>query len=198
MFQIVELTDVVRVPPAKFGSPLDQIAAEVLKTKYESTISPELGYIILLTKVAADPVGKVIPGDGAAYHKVTFSALTFFPKIQEIVEGEVVEITDFGAFVRIGPTDALLHLSQITDDYLTSDVKQGVILASQSKRTLKVGSRVRVRITAVSLGRGTAMGKIGVTCRQPFLGALEWIQEELAKAAKAAQARKVEAAAPAT
>jgi DNA-directed RNA polymerase subunit E' len=26
------------------------------------------------------------------------------------------------------------------------------------------------------------MGKIGITCRQPFLGALEWIQEEIKKA----------------
>jgi DNA-directed RNA polymerase subunit E' len=28
------------------------------------------------------------------------------------------------------------------------------------------------------------MGKIGVTCRQPFLGALEWIDEEITKAQK--------------
>ncbi|HUK75799.1 MAG TPA: S1 RNA-binding domain-containing protein, partial [Nitrososphaerales archaeon] len=94
----------------------------------------------------------------------------------------------FGAFVRIGPTDALLHLSQIMDDYLTSDVKSGVITASQSKRTLKVGSKVRVRITAVSLGHGISMGKIGVTCRQPFLGALEWVDEEVAKVQKQAKA----------
>jgi len=91
--------------------------------------------------------------------------------------------------VRIGPADALLHLSQITDDYLTSDVKSGIITASQSKRSLKVGSKVRVRITAVSLGHGISMGKIGVTCRQPFLGALEWIDEEVGKAQKQ---RKVE------
>jgi DNA-directed RNA polymerase subunit E' len=26
------------------------------------------------------------------------------------------------------------------------------------------------------------MGKIGITCRQPFLGADEWIQEDLKKA----------------
>ena len=90
--------------------------------------------------------------------------------------------------MRIGPTDALLHLSQIMDDYLTSDVKSGVITASQSKRTLKVGSKVRVRITAVSLGRGISMGKIGVTCRQPFLGAFEWIEDEVQKAQKQAKA----------
>ncbi len=184
MFQIAYITDVVRVPPAKFGSPLKDVSLDVLRTKYESTINPEMGYMILITDVNVDPVGKVIPGDGARYHKVEFSVLSFYPALQEIVEGEVVEVTDFGAFVRIGPADVLLHLSQITDDYLTSDVKQGVILASQSKRLLKVGSKVRVRITAVSLGRGASLGKIGVTCRQPYLGALEWIEEDVAKSKK--------------
>jgi DNA-directed RNA polymerase subunit E' len=34
------------------------------------------------------------------------------------------------------------------------------------------------------------MGKIGVTCRQPFLGAFEWIDEEVSKAAKARKAEE--------
>ena len=192
MFQIEQRIDVVRVSPDKFGSKLKKVALEVLRTKYESTINSDMGYIIQVTDVDMDPVGKIIPGDGARYHKVKFSVLSFFPMLQEIVEGEVVEITDFGAFVRIGPTDALLHLSQITDDYLTSDVKQGIILASQSKRTLKVGSKLRVRITAVSLGRGASMGKIGVTCRQPYLGALEWIADDIIKSKKSVEKPKKE------
>jgi DNA-directed RNA polymerase subunit E' len=84
--------------------------------------------------------------------------------------------------VRIGPTDALLHLSQITDDYLRSDVKQGVIVANQTAKSLKIGSRIRARVTAISLGKGAAMGKIGITCRQPFLGATEWIEQDVLRA----------------
>ena len=192
MFQIEKKNDVVRVSPDKFGSKLKKVALEVLRSKYESTINSDMGYIIQVIDVDLDLVGKIIPGDGARYHKVNFSVLSFFPLLQEIVEGEIVEITDFGAFIRIGPTDALLHLSQITDDYLTSDVKQGIIQASQSQRTLKVGSKVRVRITAVSLGRGASMGKIGVTCRQPFLGALEWIADDITKSTKKVEKPKKE------
>ena len=182
MFAIVHLDDVVRIPPNRMKSSLNVTATEILKEKYESMISPELGYVIMIIDAKTNSVGKLVAGDGATYHKVSFRALTFYPKLQEIVEGEIVEITDFGAFVRIGPTDALLHLSQITDDYLKSDVKQGVIVANQSARSLKIGSKIRARVTAVSLGKGTAMGKIGITCRQPFLGAVEWIEEELKKA----------------
>jgi DNA-directed RNA polymerase subunit E' len=182
MFSIVHMSDVVRIPPNRLTNSLKNTAIGILKEKYESMISPDIGYIIMIIDATANSIGKLVAGDGATYHRVNFKALTFFPKLQEVVEGEVVEITDFGAFVRIGPTDALLHLSQITDDYLRSDVKQGVIIANQSAKSLRIGSKIRARVTAVSLGKGAAMGKIGITCRQPFLGATEWILQEVKKA----------------
>ena len=190
MFQIVEVEDIIRIEPINFGNELNEIAKKILKGRYESTITPELGYVILIMNVNAEKTGKIIPGDGATYHPVQFKLLSFLPKLHEIVEGEVVEITDFGAFIRVGPTDALLHLSQITDEYLNSDVRQGLITAKESNRTVQVGTNMRVRITALSLTRGTSMGKIGVTCRQPFLGSSEWIQEDLKKALKSKQPNK--------
>ncbi|MDG6934647.1 MAG: DNA-directed RNA polymerase [Nitrososphaerota archaeon] len=182
MFQLVSLSDVVRIPPEKLNGPLTEVAEEILKARYESTLTPEFGYTILVSGVAVEPVGKLIQGDGGTYHRASFNVLAFEPRMQEIVEGEVVEITEFGAFVRIGPADALLHISQIMDDYISADLKQGVIVGTNTGRKIVVGSKVRVRITAVSLSRGVSMGKIGVTCRQPFLGALEWIKEDTAKA----------------
>ena len=96
------------------------------------------------------------------------------------MEGDVVEIADFGAFLRIGPVDALLHVSQLMDDYISYDEKQGVLQGKETKRKVASGDQVRVRITAVSLGRAGSSGKIGVTARQPFLGKLEWIKEDVA------------------
>ena len=181
MFSISTLVDVVRIPPNLFGVNLKNAAIEILKSKYESMINVELGYIVMILDAKVEEMGKMIPGDGGTFHKVEFNALTFYPMLQEIVNGELVDITDFGAFVRIGPTDALLHLSQVMDDYLKSDVASGMIIANQSGRTLKVGSQIRTRITAVSLGKAATMGKIGITCRQPFLGTAEWIEEEIKK-----------------
>ena len=181
MFSVSTLVDIVRIPPTLFGTTLKKAAENILKSKYESMINQDLGYIIMIMGAKVEPLGKMIPGDGGTFHRVEFQALTFYPKLQEIVNGELVDITDFGAFVRIGPTDALLHLSQVMDDYLKSDVASGMILANQSGRTLKVGSTIRARITAVSLGKAASMGKIGITCRQPFLGADDWIAEETKK-----------------
>ena len=177
MFKLITLQDTIRIPPETFGNPLEKVGREQVKQKYEGVVDEELGYVISVTSIEVSPIGKIIPGDGATFHKVTFSLLTFYPIIQEIVEGDVVEIADFGAFIRIGPVDALLHVSQLMDDYISYDEKQGVLLGKESKRKLTTGDQVRVRITAVSLGRAGSSGKIGVTARQPFLGKLDWLKE---------------------
>ena len=193
MFKLITLQDTIRIPPETFGSPLEKVGRDQVKAKYEGIVDEELGYVIAVTNVKVSPIGKIIPGDGATYHKVTFSLLTFYPIIQEIVEGDVVEIADFGAFVRIGPVDALLHVSQLIDDYMSYDEKQSVLMGKETKRKLTTGDQLRVRITAVSLGRAGSSGKIGVTARQPFLGKLEWLKLDSSKAApenKAAESEK--------
>jgi len=192
LFKLVTREDTIRIPPETFGNPLEAVGHQQVKAKYEGVVSEELGYVIAVTDVKVSSVGKIIPGDGATYHKVTFSLLTFYPKIQELVEGEVVEIADFGAFVRIGPVDALLHVSQLIDDFISYDEKQGVLLGKETKRKLMSGDQVRVRITAVSLGRAGSSGKIGVTARQPFLGKLEWIEQDLQKIKEATQKKPAE------
>jgi DNA-directed RNA polymerase subunit E' len=192
MFKLITLQDTIRIPPETFGSPLEKVGRDQVKTKYEGIVDEEMGYVIAVTSVEVSPIGKIIPGDGATYHKVTFSLLTFYPVIQEIVEGDVVEIADFGAFVRIGPVDALLHVSQLIDDYMSYDEKQGVLLGKETKKKLTNGDQLRVRITAVSLGRAGSSGKIGVTARQPFLGKLEWLKAEATKTKDSSEKKTTE------
>jgi len=187
LFKLITREDTIRIPPETFGNPLEAVSLQQVKTKYEGVVDEELGYVIAVTDVKVSSTGKIIPGDGATYHKVSFSLLTFYPKIQEVVEGEIVEIADFGAFVRIGPIDALLHVSQLMDDFISYDEKQGVLLGKETKRKLMSGDHVRVRITAVSLGRAGSSGKIGVTARQPFLGKVEWIEQDVQKIKETAE-----------
>jgi DNA-directed RNA polymerase subunit E' len=179
MFKIVTLEETIRIPPDRFNEPIEKVGHEQLKDNYEGLIDDELGYVIAVIDTKVTPVGKIIPGDGATFHKVLFSLLTFYPRIQEVVEGEVVEIIDFGAFIRVGPIDALLHVSQLMNDFISHDERQGVLLGKETKRRVTTGDRARVRITAVSLASGVSSGKIGVTARQPFLGKLDWIKRDV-------------------
>ncbi len=63
--------------------------------------------------------GVIIPGDGAAYYDTKFKILTYKPEMQEVVIGRVSDITDFGAFIDIGPVDGMIHISKTMDDYVS-------------------------------------------------------------------------------
>src|SRR5438094_3169882 len=103
MFRIVTVEDVVRIPPQKFGDPIDDVAKEQIKLKYENYVDEALGYVILVTGVDVEGTGKILPGDGSTHHKAVFNLLTFFPELHEVVEGEIVEVTDFRANPHKGP-----------------------------------------------------------------------------------------------
>ncbi|OEC88107.1 DNA-directed RNA polymerase [Methanobacterium sp. A39] len=182
MYLISKIEDTVRVPPTLFDEPLEEIAFELLNENYVGMIDKKLGLMVTVKEIEEIGIGRVIMGDGAAYYNVTFTALFFKPELQEIVEGEVIEITEFGAFVRMGPMDGLVHVSQVTDDYINYDSKRGALLGKESKKTLEEGDKVRARIVALSLkGKSSKETKIGLTMRQPGLGRPEWIEKEKRK-----------------
>jgi DNA-directed RNA polymerase subunit E' len=182
MYKLLHMNDVVRIPPEKFGSPLEQVAAEVLRSTFEGVVMREFGAVLAVFNVQVSNVGKILAGDGGIFHRTSFSLLVYTPMIQEVVDGEVVEVTDFGVFVRIGPMDGLVHVSQIIDDFITYDAKRGALIGKESQRALEKGVSVRARIITVSLSGGASRGsKIGMTMRQPYLGALSWIDDDVKK-----------------
>ena len=178
MYKIVTVKDTVRVPPERFAEPLEQAIEDILHKSYEGVIDKDVGAVLAVTEVKEIGVGRVIMGDGASYHDVVFDALVYKPELQEVVAGEVVEVVEFGAFVRLGPLDGLVHVSQVADDFIGYDSKKGALYGKETKRTLKEGDKVRARVVSVSMKRGVKAGKIGLTMRQPGLGKLEWIEEE--------------------
>ncbi|KZX10681.1 30S ribosomal protein S1 [Methanobrevibacter filiformis] len=182
MYFLSKIEDTVRIPPYRFEEPLEEVAIETLNETYNGILDKTLGLLVSVNDIEEIGEGKIIMGDGAAYYDITFNAVFFKPELQEIIDGEVIEIAEFGAFIRMGPMDGLVHVSQVTDDYIDYDAKRGALLGKESKKTLEEGNGVRSRIVAISLkGKSTKETRIGLTMRQHGLGRFEWIEAEKKK-----------------
>ncbi len=164
----------MRVDPSRFGESLEDVVLEICRDNYEGIINPDLGLIIAVTGIEDIGVGKLIPGDGAAYHDIIFNILSYKPEDHEIVEGEVVEATDFGLFVRLGCIDALIHVSQVYDDFFSYDGKHA-LQGRESNKMIRVGDKIRARVIAISLTKNAI--RMGLSMRQPGLGAKTWIED---------------------
>ena len=171
MYQIATIEDEIAVAPKLFSMDLDEAVMQSIGEKYEGKFFEELGAPLAVVSVDEVGEGKVLPGDPAVHYTTKFKILCWKPVDQEIVEGEVSDITEFGAFVRIGALDGLVHISQVMDDFVSYDEKNAQLGGKSSNRILKKGDAVRARIISVSLKENN---KVGLTMRQPYLGAEKW------------------------
>jgi DNA-directed RNA polymerase subunit E' len=184
MFYEVLVTDHVRVEPNKFGMDTDEAVRTQLEESYSGFQDKDIGTVVAVLDVQEVKEGIIIPGDGAAYYESTFKLIVFKPELQELIYGTIEEITNFGAFISLGPIRGMIHISQTMDDFVSfSDT--GVLTGKDGKKNLTQGDKCIARIVAISY-KGEEP-KIGLTMRQPGLGKLEWVKAEKEKTTKQAQ-----------
>jgi DNA-directed RNA polymerase subunit E' len=182
MYVIASKEDVVRIPPNLLGEDFDKLSERLTQESFQNKVEGDGSYTVLVKDITPMGEGRIIHGDGAVYQRVKFDALMFRPMLHEVVEGSVCEILKFGAFVRFGPLDGLLHISQIMDDRIDVDVDGRRLLGKDTKRELRLGDSVRARVVSLSINeRSPRESKIGLTMRQPGLGKLEWLEEDRKK-----------------
>ncbi|HKZ63244.1 MAG TPA: DNA-directed RNA polymerase [Thermoplasmata archaeon] len=182
MYLKVQREDVVRIPPERLGEDIDELAKEFTRTLLEGRVGADKSLTLIASNVERVGEGRIVHGDGAVYQKVRYDAVVHRPTLQEIVEGQVVEVLKFGAFIRFGPLDGLLHISQVMDDRVDVDEENQRLIGKDTKRDVRIGDKVRARIVAVSLNeRAPRESKIGLTMRQPGLGKFDWLEDERKK-----------------
>ncbi len=178
MYKLLTLEHTVRIPPTLFDQDLEDAAFEILSEEFNGRIIENLGFVIVVADIIEIGSGRILHNQPVTFHPVKFTVLSYVPELQEVVEGLIVETVEFGAFIRMGPVDGLCHVSQFADDYFDYDNMAEEFTGKETGRTLRVEEIVRARIIAVSIGSGRA-GKLGLTMRQPYLGKVEWIEDEL-------------------
>ena len=113
MYKVITKEDTIRIPAEymrrghSLNQHIDRLAASAFEGRFD-----EMNRFILVT-ANHEPLGRgrIIHGDGAVYQQVRFDALLYCMDDYEVVEGAVSEVNEFGAFVRIGPMEALAQIA---------------------------------------------------------------------------------------
>lgn len=174
MFYKVKLKDYVDLSPDLFEGDLNASIKEQLIRDYSDKTTEEFGLVVSVISVDEIGQGFKLPEDSSRHYVVEFTIIAYKPDLHEVVEGEVSSVTNFGVFVNMGIVDGLVHLSQTMVDQVSFS-KTGMIQGSQTGQTLKAGDIVKASVVAVSF-KDLRNVKIGLTMRQPGLGAIEWLK----------------------
>ncbi|USN45119.1 MAG: DNA-directed RNA polymerase [Candidatus Woesearchaeota archaeon] len=179
MYYRVKVKDHVRVSPERLGEDVSAGIINEVKAKFNGFISKDLGVVVEVSSVEKIGEGVIIMGDGGVYYDTEFTLIVFQPELKEIMIGRVKDIADFGVFFSMGPVDGMIHISQAMNDYVSFS-KDKALLGKETKRTLKIGDKCLAKVIAVSF-KDQLNPRFGLTMRQPGLGKLEWVSEDLSK-----------------
>ncbi len=170
MYNLYAIEDTFALPPEYFGRDIKVVAEEVLQKKYEGVVDKDMGLILTVFNVRNISDGVIYPGDPSTHHDAEFDVLAFMPKVDEILCGDIREFMEFGAFVRIGPIEGLVHVSQIANDFLFYDKKTQTFTSKQGGIALKKGDIVYAKVSTVSLKNTIKDSKVALTMRPEGLG----------------------------
>ena len=118
MYKIVTKEDTIRIPAEymRKGASLNDHIDRLSMTAFEGRFDEENRFILVTSNHEPLIVDESFTVMEQSTRKPRFDAVLFCMDDYEVVEGAVSEVNEFGAFVRIGINEALLHKSQIMED----------------------------------------------------------------------------------
>ncbi len=188
MFYILDIQEKVGVEAQNLkGDTVDSIKERL----EESHLKEENGVFLGVTEIKKlGETGVILPEKPYIYFDVEYSALFFQPVANEMIDGYVTEVAEFGPFIRIGPVDALVHISQITQEKLIYNPEQDILASKDSTIVVKDGELVRAMVANSSISDERT--RINLTMKQDGLGLTKLLKKKPAekKTEKKTEAKK--------
>jgi DNA-directed RNA polymerase subunit E' len=177
MYNIVKAEEKVRVGPSLAKRDINDAIKEVLKEKYEGRLMKDLGLVVKI--VSAQPMsrGIVVSGDPNIYFGTEFEMVVFSVEPNEVFRGVIKDVMDFGAFVIIGPIEALLHISQISREKFSINKKDRILEGADGGKKLKKGDIIFAKASTVSMKGSASSIKISLTMRGEGFGKDDWVKD---------------------
>lgn len=174
MFYLLDVKEKVGVEAQK----LKKNIQESIEDKLEELHSKEENGVFLGVVEIKNigETGEILPEKPYIYFDVEYTTLFFQPVQNEIVDGYITEVAEFGPFVRIGPVDALVHISQITKENLSYNPEQDIITSKDSKIIIKKDEPVRAMVANSSISDERT--RINLTMKQDGLGLIKLIEKK--------------------
>ncbi|MCQ2609687.1 MAG: polyribonucleotide nucleotidyltransferase, partial [Lachnospiraceae bacterium] len=139
----------LNIDPDKIGDVIGKGGKTIneLIERYEVTIDIEDDGFVSVAGVDSEKMKECVE---------TIRNLTKEVEVGEIMEGKVVRIAAFGAFVQLTPNkDGMIHISKLKDERV-----------NKVEDVVKVGDKVRVKVTEID-----KMGKVALSMRESDLKA---------------------------
>ncbi len=135
--------------PSTLGKELQNLIRARLIESVQGSVSERYGYIICVVKFIEIGNGKVLDTSGDVLFNVTYKAVVLKPFVNEIMDGIVEKIEQYGIHVNAGVLKIFISSSNFPGDFRYNEISK-TYKSDKQNDEIKLDSEVRFRITGIN------------------------------------------------
>lgn len=149
MFFIMSFVEPITMSPYTLGKDLQSLIKEKLIDRVQGSVTKRYGYIICVMKFTEIASGKVLDTSGDVIFNVKYKAAVMKPFVNEIMDGVVDRVENYGIHVVAGVLKIFISQSNFPSDFAYNESSNSYKSEEQNDE-IKIDTEVRFRIIAIN------------------------------------------------
>ncbi|KAI5159889.1 DNA-directed RNA polymerase II subunit RPB7 [Nematocida ausubeli] len=170
MFYIRQMEERIVLEPKYLGKKIEETVRKRLVSEVEGKCMAECGYIISIISIDNLYTTEIDSTTGSGTFLAEYSALTLFPKKNEVANAVVHEINKMGVFCYIGPLSVFISIHQLSGQFIEAGAHSSIIQHDGGSAIVK-DSIVRLKLIGVKIEPTKIFGV--ATINDDYLGNIQ-------------------------
>ncbi|MHA1665731.1 MAG: RPB7/RPC8 family DNA-directed RNA polymerase subunit [Candidatus Njordarchaeales archaeon] len=125
---------------------LNNVVLDILRKTFEGTVVENIGLVIAVLGSKIGEIGRITMKKPVVYFDAETELLIFKPMRDEIVEGEILDVSQTAVYVNLGCLDAFCPLNQLSTERFRFNAREKKLRGVRSKVQISKGDWLRGRI----------------------------------------------------
>lgn len=153
MFYLLEVKTKTSLSPDQLdpNKNADELLLDTLRDSLEGKVLKDIGLVVAVISCNIQGEGTIPPRSPDIFFNTEMQIICFRPVEGEVIEGEVVNVTETGAFINIGSLDGFWPRNRISDKRLQFNAKNGSLQDREGQITVRRKEKARVKISNVEI-----------------------------------------------
>lgn len=162
MFYLIDVEAKTSLSPEQLDPTknANELLLKALRDKLEGQVLKDIGLVVAVVSCSVSGEGMIPPRSPEIYFNTEIQMICFRPLEGEIIEGEIVNVTETGAFVNLGSIDAFWPRNRISNKRLSFNARRGILEDREGEISIRRKEKARLKVSNIDIRTPTTLSSV--------------------------------------
>lgn len=153
MYYLLEIETKTSLSPDQLDPKKDanELLLKALRETLEGQVLTDVGLVVAVISCNIRGEGRIPPRSPEIYFRTNIRLIAFKPIPNEVVEGEIVNVTETGAFVNLGSLDGFWPRNRISNRRMEFNARKGTLEDREEEIVIRRKEKARIKVNNVEV-----------------------------------------------